>query len=430
MYPPRFRVPYRLLRLREHARETLWVTPVAGLVLACLLWRLALTADQELVTVLASTGIGVRDFTEDVKTIVTVISQAMLTFLGVVFSVSLVALQMTSGQLTPRVVRIFVRSRITKLTLTVFLSTFVFSLLVLTSYNGGPDPDKAVPVPLIQSAFTLLLVGLSLLLFIAYVTTTLRLMQVGPVVDHIARESLRVVERATTDSAGVPDLPAVVGLVRYEGRAGVLRDVDVARLVRCARRQGAVLRLLPRIGDYVMAGTALLEVYGGQGLPPAASAASAVSLGPDRTSRQDLGFGLRQLADIALRALSPAVNDPTTAVQCLDRIVHLLGALGQHPLGPVLHRDRHAHVRLVQTGPDWENVVDLGLGEIRVAAVAHAQVTRRMFAGIDDLLEVVPHHRAEPLLRHRTLLELAVNQTLTHPADRAFALQPDRQGIG
>ncbi|MEU9256709.1 DUF2254 family protein [Streptomyces sp. NPDC048270] len=193
----RSRVPYRLVRLREHARETLWVTPVAGLILACLLWNLALTADQELVTILASDGISVRDFTEDAKAIVTAVSQAMLTFLAVVFSLSLVALQMTSGQLTPRVVRIFVRNRITKLTLTVFLSTFVFSLLVLTSYN---DPDAPAPVPLVQSSFTLLLVGLSLVLFIAYVTTTLRLMQVGPVVDHITREALRVMERSAVSS--------------------------------------------------------------------------------------------------------------------------------------------------------------------------------------------------------------------------------------
>lgn len=425
----RFRVPYRLVRLREHARETLWVTPVAGLVLACLLWDLALTADQELVTILADAGIGVRDFTEDAKAIVTAVSQAMLTFLGVVFSVSLVALQMTSGQLTPRVVRIFVRSRITKLTLTVFLSTFVFSLLVLTSYNGGADPDAPAPVPLVQSSFTLLLVGLSLLLFIAYVTTTLRLMQVGPVVDHITREALRVMERTTAVAADEElDLPEVVGRVRHQGRGGVLRDVDVARLVRCARRHGAVVRLVPRIGDYVMAGTPLLTIHGGR-TPSTACVASAVSLGPDRTSRQDLGFGLRQLADIALRALSPAVNDPTTAVQCLDRIVDLLAAVGQRPLGPVLHRDRHSHVRLVQDGPDWTDLVDLGFAEIRAAGTAHAQVTRRMLAGIQDLLAVVPAHRTEPLLRHRTLLELAVNQYNAHPVDRGFALHPDRQGI-
>ncbi|MET9323904.1 DUF2254 domain-containing protein [Streptomyces sp. NPDC003038] len=409
----------------------MWFAPTAGLVLACLLWSVARAADQELVTILANAGIGVRDFTEDAKTIVTTVSQAMMTFLGVVFSISLVALQMTSGQLTPRVVRIFVRSRITKLTLTVFLSTFVFSLLVLTSYNEGADPDGAAPVPLVQSSFTLLLVGLSLLLFIAYVTTTLRLMQVGPVVDHISREALRVVERHTAASAGeLEELPAAVGLVRYQGRAGVLRDVDVERLVQSARRHGAVLRLVPRIGDYVMAGTPLLAVHGGRGPLSAASVASAVSLGSDRTSRQDLGFGLRQLADIALRALSPAVNDPTTAVQCLDRIVHLLAALGQRPLGPVLHRDRHSHVRLVQAGPDWADVVDLGFAEIRAAGVANPQVTRRMLAGIADLLEVVPDNRTEPLLRHRTLLELAVNHIITHPADRAFALRADRQGIG
>lgn len=419
-----------MLRLREHLRDTLWFAPTTGLILTFLVWDGARLADQELVTALADAGIEVQDFTEDAKAIVTTVSQAMMTFLGVVFSISLVALQMTSGQLTPRVVRIFVRSRITKLTLTVFLSTFVFSLLVLTSYNDTLEPGRGAPVPLLQSLLTLLMVGLSLLLFIAYVTSTVRLMQVGPVVDRIARESLRAIERHTTAGAGPVELPAQSGVLQHRGRAGVLREVNVERLVSWARRHDVVLRVIPRVGDYVMPGIALLAVHGGHSPAPSAAPVSVVSVGSDRTAQQDLGFGLRQLADIALRALSPAVNDPTTAVQCLDRVVHLLAALGRHRLGPVLHRDRTGHVRLVQAGPDWTDLVDLGLAEIRAAAATQAQVTRRLRAGLDDLLLLVPDSRREPLLRHRALLELAVHQALSDPADRDFALHPDRQGIG
>ncbi|MGW0364533.1 DUF2254 domain-containing protein [Streptomyces sp. NPDC002990] len=427
---PGFRKPWRLLRMREHLRDTLWFAPAAGLVLTCLLWNTARVADEELVTALVDAGISVRDFTEDAKAIVTTVSQAMMTFLGVVFSISLVALQMTSGQLTPRVVRIFVRSRITKLTLTVFLSTFVFSLLVLTSYNDTVAPGRGTPVPLLQSLVTLLMVGLSLLLFIAYVTSTVRLMQVGPVVDRITREALRAVARHAVAEVGPVELPAQTGVLQHRGRAGVLREVDVERLVGLARRHNVVLRVILRVGDYVMPGTVLLAVHGGRWPAPSATTGSVVWVGSDRGAQRDLGFGLRQLADIALRALSPAVNDPTTAVQCLDRIVHLLAALGTRPLGPVLHRDRAGQVRLVQAGPEWTDLVDLGLTEIRAAAAAQAQVTRRMLAGIDDLLPLVPHERREPLLRHRALLELSVHQALSDPADSAFALRSDRQGIG
>ncbi|MEU0275750.1 DUF2254 domain-containing protein [Streptomyces sp. NPDC006307] len=431
---PEHRRPRVLSPLREHLRDTFWFAPTAGLVCAFVLWAAAATADAAIVDLLrerrAYDEIGdLTAIAEDAKTIVTTVSQAMLTFIGVVFSISLVAVQMAAGQLTPRVVRIFVRSRISKLTLTVFLSTFLFSLLVMTSYESEAEPERVTAVPLVQSVVTLMLVGLSLLLFIAYVTTTLRMMQVGPVVDRITREALRVLARQPAGGTEGVALPPETGRVAHRGRAGVLRDVDVARLVRAARRQGAVLRLIPRIGDHVVPGTPVLAVHGGRA-PDAGILRSAVSVGVDRTFHQDVAFGLRQLVDIALRAMSAAVNDPTTAVQCLDRIVQFLAVVAARPLGAVVHRDRRGAVRLVQAVPDWEDMVDLGFAELRACAAGSPQVTRRMLAGLDDLLLLVPEGRREPLLRHRALLEEAVARTVAQPADRVFALEPDRQGIG
>ncbi|MFI6105267.1 DUF2254 domain-containing protein [Streptomyces sp. NPDC051310] len=440
---PESRRPRMLSPLREHLRETFWFAPTAGLVGVFAVWLAAAALDTAIVDELRGRGqyaeLGaLSTITEDARTIVTTVSQAMMTFIGVVFSISLVAVQMASGQLTPRVVRLFVRRRINKLTLTVFLATFLFSLLVLTSYESETDPQRIVSVPLVQSVVTLLLVALSLLLFIAYVTTMLRLMQVGPVVDRIVREALRVVHRRPAGERHPAGLPPETGRVVHRGRAGVLRDVHVARLVRAAGREGVVLRLIPRVGDYLVPGTPVLAVHG-EALPrPGAPAGgprsgvlrSAVSVGSDRTFHQDLGLGLRQLVDIALRALSPAVNDPTTAVQCLDRIVQFLAVVADRPLGVVHHRDRHGAVRLVEDAPGWEDLVDLAFTELRGAAVAGPQVTRRMLAGIDDLLPLAPEERREPLLRHRALLAHAVEYTAPEPADRAFALEPDRQGIG
>jgi hypothetical protein len=116
---------------------------------------------------------------------------------------------------------------------------------------------------------------------------------------------------------------------------------------------------------------------------------SAVSVGSNRTFHQDLGLRLRQLVDIALRALSPAVNDPTTAVQCLDRIVRFLA---DRPLGVVHHRDRHGAVRLVEDAPGWEDLVDLAFTELRGAAVAGPQVTRRMLAGSTTCFRSLPRN--------------------------------------
>ncbi|MFG2141186.1 DUF2254 domain-containing protein [Streptomyces sp. NPDC048650] len=420
--------------VREHLRDTFWFAPTVGLVGAVLLWLGAFAVDAEIVSRLQRAGafdeVGeLVSIAEDARTIVTTISSAMMTFIGVVFSISLVAVQMASGQLTPRVVRIFVRSRISKATLSVFLATFLFSLLVLTSYESETDARQVTSVPVVQSLLTMALVALSLLLFIGYVSATLRLMQVGPVVDRITHETFRMLVRHVAEGPGGEPLPAESARIAHQGRAGVLLDVHVARLVRAARRQGVVLRLIPRIGDFVMPGTPVLAVHGGAAPSPRVLR-HAVSVGVERTFHQDLGLGLRQLSDIALRALSPAVNDPTTAVQCLDRIVQILAAVVHRPLGTVQHRDRRGAVRLSQDVPGWTDLVDLALAEIRESSVRSPQVTRRLLAGIEDLLLLVPAERREPLERHRTLLLQAVEHTVPSAADRRFASFPDRQGIG
>lgn len=432
----RVRRPRMLSPLREHLRDTMWFAPAAGLVGALLLWWGAAELDTALVRLLSDeeeygTLKDLNRIAEDAKVVISTIGSAMMTFIGVVFSISLVAVQMAGGQFSPRVVRLYVRSRITKLTLTVFLATFLFSLMTLTSFESERNPRLVSHVPLVEGLVAVLMVLLSLFLFVVYVNSTLRMMRVGFVIDRIARESLRVLVRHPADEepgAG-RGLGPETARITYAGRAGVLRDVHIARVVRAARRQGAVLRLLPRIGDFVVPGTPVFAVHGGP--PPARRALRyTVSVGVERTFHQDLGFGLRQLSDIALRALSPSVNDPTTAVQALDRIVQFLAAVAGSPLGALRHRDRRGDVRLVQPVPGWQDLVDLGLTEIRSRAADHPQVTRRMLAGIDDLLLLAPEDRRAPLVRHRALLTQAVERLVQDPADRHFALLPDRQGIG
>ncbi len=426
---------------REYLRDNFWFAPALGLVGAAALAVGVSELDSLLISALRDAGDldAVRDLisvAEDSKSIVTTVGSAMLTFIGVVFSISLVALQMASGQFSPRVVRLYVRSRITKSTFSVFLATFLFALLVQSSYESETDPAKVDTVPFLSSLVAVLLVMVSLVLFVAYVNSTIRLMRVSYVVDRITHEAFRMLRIHPRDALhprsaapAAEPLPDLVGEITHRGRAGVLRDIDITRLTRIARRHGTVLRLVPRIGDFVVPGTPLMTAHGGTA-PAARVLRRTVFVGVERTFHQDLGFGLRQLADIALRALSPAVNDPTTAVQCLDRIVQFLAAVAELPLGDLRHHDRAGAVRLVQDLPAWDDLVDLGFAEIRGVAVGSPQVTRRLAAALDDLARLTSPDRGRALERHRALLTEAVERSAASPADRAFALTPDRQGIG
>ena len=434
--PPAGRRPRPLSPFREHLRDTFWFAPTAAMVGVFVVWLAAQALDTAIVEALREDGDyetldELLRFAQDAKTVVSAVGSAMMTFIGVVFSISLVAVQMASGQFTPRVVRLFVRSRITKATFAVFLATFVLTLLVLTAFDTADDPRNVTTLPLVQSILTLCMVALSLLLFVLYVNTTLRLMRISHVIARIATESFRAIASMPPPTGGpdTPELGSPTAWVPHEGRAGVLRDVHIARLVRVARRHGVVLRLIPRIGDFVVPGTPLLAVHGGAA-PPLGALRYTTSVAVERTYHQDLGFGLRQLCDIALRALSPAINDPTTAVQALDRIVQFLAALTRKPLDVALHRVREGAVRLVQPVPGWTELVDLGFTEVRGCSLGSPQVSRRMLAGLDDLLLLAHPDRREPLLRHRELLRQAVDESASNATDRAFALRPDRQGIG
>ncbi|MFG2193627.1 DUF2254 domain-containing protein [Streptomyces sp. NPDC048639] len=433
----RSRRPRPLSPLRERLRDAFWFAPVVGLLGAVVLAVLTTSADEFLVSRLREAGEtgAIEDLinvSDDARALLDTVGSSMLTFIGVVFSISLVAVQMASSQFTPRVLRLYVRGRIVKTTFAVFLATFVFALLAQSGRQGDQDPGTVRSVPVISSLVGVCLVMVSLLLFIAYVHTTLRLLRVTYVIDRVARESVKVLDRHARLAVSEErvDLPPETGRITYAGPAGVLRSIDVPQLTRIARRHGTVLRLEPRIGDFIVPGTPVCTVHGGELPTGRRRLRFAFHVGPERTFHQDLGFGLRQLSDIALRALSPAVNDPTTAVQALDRIHQLLAALAGRALGEVHHRDANGELRLVQPLPGWADLVDLGLVEIRRAGIAAPQVTRRIVAALDDLMLLAPAPRREPLLRQREVLERGLERAVPDPAERDFSARPDRQGIG
>jgi uncharacterized membrane protein len=213
-------------------------------------------------------------------------------------------------------------------------------------------------------------------------------------------------------------------------RSGVVMAFSVAALVRLARDADAVVELVPQVGDFVAVGAPLFRVRGGKRPIPADALQACVAMGAERTLDQDPRFAFRILVDIAIRALSPAINDPTTAVLALDQIHHLLLGVGRRRLDDGRVRDRDGALRLVYGTPEWSDYVVLAVSEIRQYGTGSLQVDRRLRALLDHLIEVLPESRRPALRDELGLLERAVRRGFRDEEDCKRAGIGDYQGVG
>jgi uncharacterized membrane protein len=204
--------------------------------------------------------------------------------------------------------------------------------------------------------------------------------------------------------------------------------IDRTGIVDLARRHDALVELVPAVGDHVPSGGRLVNVYGTEKVPEH-RLRRYVALGDERTLDDDPAFAIRMLVDVASKALSPAINDPTTAVQVLDRIEDLLRYAAAKHLSVGVVADPQGAVRLVYPTPSWDDLVHLALDEIRAFGAGQYQVARRVLSMLDDLLADLPERRHPALERQRDLLSSAVESAIPE-SQRADALIPDRQGIG
>jgi uncharacterized membrane protein len=366
-----------------------------------------------------------------------IIASSTLTFLGVVFTLTLVALQLASSQLSPRVVRMFVRSGVTKLAFGILLAAFSYSVafLVLDGDHRADSNGLAVAMALVTA---------SLIVFLGYVATTMRLLQVAWVITRVADETRGAISQHIPAAgryltAAGPELtasPVLVSLAENRHKAfGVLQGVDHRRLVLLGRRHDCVLQLLVRVGEYIPTGGPVVAVHGGAAQlngtvqragPPHGKILAGLNLGRTRTVYQDPAFGLRQLADIAIQALSPAVNQPTTAVHVLDRLEDLVLRIGRQADQTGCYADSAGRVRFVEPVLAWEDLLNLAFSEITSYGAGSAQVSRRLLAAYDALEAALPPARRPGVAARRA-------QLLQESADQGLAqagLQPDALGLG
>ena len=432
--------PHKLARsaLGERVRESFVMVPLAGMVFFAVLAPATAVVDVAvghfLVEYQGDLQVSPKDWSAWVnngRTVIQTVGPATLTVMGVVFSITLVALQMATDKLSPRIVHLFTRSWTTKLTLTVFLGTFVYTIGVL--YLGGLLSDQDNPfVPVVSTTLSILLLLLCLLSFLFFVQGTVDLMRVTSVMDHLTRGTLSQIRRmapaAPPRSAPEPSGTKVTR-VSSQARAGVLTWVDERGLAAWARRNDAFVRVLPRIGDHVPTDSVVLSVRSGRQPRAVARAARTLRTGRERSTYQDPAFGLRQIVDIGVRAQAFGENDPTTVVQCVDRIQTLVEAFAEVTEHTWTVHDHRGVARVLMPLPTWEGFVELAFSELVLQCEGHTQVTRRLSAALRDLEERVDERRRPAIRHHRDELRRVCERHLPEHLV-GFALTPDHQGLG
>ena len=329
---------------------------------------------------------------EAARSLLSVIAGSLATIVALAFSVLIVALNQAAAQFTPRVLRTFMRDRGYQIVLGSYIGTFLYALLVLRQVRGATESAASfVPALSITLAIALTLYCLGLLVYFFHHSA--QTLQVAHVLEEVHQETLAAMERLYPHGVGEPaaEREDVLGApprgervdVRSE-TAGFLRAIDVGQLLSTADRSIGLVRIVPRIGAYVPRGATLARVWSTDGLPAgfADTVRGAFVLGTEATMTQDVLFGIRQIADIAIRALSPAVNDPTTAEQALSHLGDLVGELGVRSFPPRLRAADGAPTLFWLARPGFGDVVEEAFGQIRREAADDVHVT-------DYLLDVL-----------------------------------------
>ncbi len=400
-----------LTRARAVLRSSLWVVPAACVVTSVGAGLGLLELDEHVVSnriafLFPGPPSGAR-------ALLTAIVQAMIAFTGLVFSITIVVLQLSSGQFSPRVLRTFLRDRTIQWALGVFIATFVYAVIVLRGVEPVGAEPRYVPQAAVTGAF--LLVLLSVLLFIAYISHVTNLIRVATIIELIRTEAANVIERQC--SPDHPDPPALEVTAAIETlpspRTGVVVSINEAALVAAARRTRHIYTVVPRVGDFVPHGAPLVEVHAdGSGTSAPSSPEShnvlrAIAVDSERTTDQDLAFSFRQLVDIAERALSPSMNDPTTATQVVDALHDLLRRVASRELPHGRLLDQDGRLRLIVPQYTFADLLDLSVAEIWQYGQDTVQLPPRLRRMLLDLRYVALPAHQDPIQRWLRRLDQA-----------------------
>jgi uncharacterized membrane protein len=436
-------------RLRESVESRLWPLPVAAVLLAVVLGlvlpRLDLLIDADLPTAVDS--VIFNGGAETARSVLSSIAGSLITATSLTFSLTVVALQLASSQASPRVLRLFARDRQVHATLAVFLGTFAYSITVLRSVRATTD-DAAefVPRVAVTTAFVLTLVSVVMLVFfLAHLAAQLR---VETMLKDIHAETNRTIDlvgdgnEAAPAYAGAVLVPATPRTVTADS-SGFITARDHAALVRCATEHAIVIQETRRVGENVVAGTPLAvwwpDGHGAAGVEP--DAAKPVVAEPDavadavrrayaiayeRTAAQDIDYGVQQIVDIGVRALSPGINDPTTAVNALGHLGAVIASSVQVPALPAALADADGNLRVVTLTRGPAAIIHDALSPMRHYGADDAAVVRRFLQLISDLAYTCASDEVHAALRQQLA---ALDRQLQEQNDDPAAVDEMRAAV-
>lgn len=411
-------------RIRHYIRNSIWILPLLGMIAALLAVRVLHYAEMR-------AGWQMDISKETARAVMGSMSSSLFTLVVFVSSAVLVAVQLTSAQLTPRIIAFIYRNMVRKLSLTFFVFTFTFSISVMVRV------EDSVPLLTVYMAAYGFMISIGLFLFmIDYVGKGLKPSVALRGVAVEGREVIRriyprsfIAERGRPpDNFDSPEMqPTRVIANRIDG---VLLDFDMKGLAELAERADCLINLVPQVGDFVAREDPLFRIYRGGEELSEDDLHKSVAFGLERTMEQDPTFVFRIIVDVASKGLSPGINDPTTAVIAVDQLHHLLRDVGNRRMDEGIVRDAAGRLRLVYRTPNWEDYVQLAVTEIRHYGCESIQIARRLRAMLENLMQTLPEERAPLLQQELNLLRRSTERFFPEPEDKALADMSDSQGVG
>ncbi len=418
---------------REALRTNLWLVPSLTTLAVVLLFAITYTLDRAAFHGAFTLPAWMKEGSADAgRQVLSAIAAGVITVAGVVFSVTIVVLTLASQQFGPRMLRNFIRDLGTQVSLGAFVATFVYAVLSLGAISSA-GPTEFVPSLTITVCLVLLLVDVAVLIyFIHHVAVTIQLPQVMASISRDLHAAIDL-QFPPADAGDDPDAgdPAPADVVEASRRladegatvaartSGYLQFVRHERLVAIAADNDAVVQLLFRPGHFVTAGLPMARVW-----PPDAAASLAARdhghvAGPYRILSQDPVFAIDQLVEIAIRALSPAVNDTFTAITCIDWLTDGLCAVTRRHLPSGVHRDPAGRVRLIEPSPDYGRIVDRACDKVRQAGRGMPAVLIRQMDGMDKVPALSRSAgQRRVLMRQVAMIARAGGEAIPEPDDR------------